>query len=148
MPKYDKKICVCTGYNKKKSNSFGSYEELIEWANEEISKNKEIKVGDIVTIEKYGDMYDTLDVAYFQDLWNNSSIDGDEIYKLMIHYAHGTNYGTGFNHSEEKNRVKWKVLFIHNERVFIERHDAPTISRDPCMILCVKKSGLRKFEEV
>ena len=127
--------------------TFNNLKDLIEWANEEILKNKEIKVGDIVTIEKYGDIYDTLDVTYFQELWDSPDIDVSGIFKLMIHYDYGRNYGVGTNPNREKDRIRWEVLFIHNERVFIERYDFH-VGEDPNQILCIKKSGLKKFEEV
>lgn len=149
MPKYEEiksKYRVCRDNKFNDCKEFDSLEELIKWAKEE--KNKEINVGDIVTIEKYGDMFDTLDVEYFKDLWENTVIDLNDIYKLMIHYDYGCNYGIGHNPNKEKDRIKWKVLFIHDERVFIERHDAHTPMIDNYKILCIKKSGLKKYEEV
>lgn len=140
------KIRVCTNDGPiKDCKKFDSLDDMIKWAREE--KNKEIKVGDIVTIEKYDDIYDTLDVPYFKCLWEETDIDAEEIYKIMIHYDYGCNYGIGHNPSKEEYRVKWKVLFICNDMVFIERHDA-IINGDSCQILCVKKSGLKKYEEV
>ena len=149
MPKYEEiksKYRVCREHKYNECKEFDSLEELIKWAKEE--KNKEIKVGDIVTIENYGKMYTTLDVPYFEELWNKSDIDSEDIYKLMIHYDYGCNYGKGNNPSKEKDRIEWKVLFIHDERVFIERHNSNAFVNDYRQVLCIDKSGLRKYEEV
>lgn len=128
--------------------TFNTLKDLAEWANEEIAKNEEIKVGDIVTIEDYGKMYTTLDVAYFQDLYLDSEIDDDEIYKIMIHYDYGCSYGVGCNFSKVSDRIKWKVVYIFNDKVFIERHEVNAFVDDARQVLCIDKSGLTKCEEV
>ena len=115
MPKY--KVCRL-GKTYRDCKTFDSLEDIIKWANEEISKSKEIKVGDIVTIENFGQMYTTLDETFFEELWDNT----DEV----------------------ADRIKWKVVFIYGDRVFIERLDYP----DRGLILCINKRGLEKFEEV
>ena len=148
MPKYEEiksKYRVYRDHKYSDCKEFESLEDLIKWAKEE--KNKEINIGDMVTIEKYGDIYDTLDVPYFAELWTETAIDAEDIYKLMIHYDYGCNYGIGTNPTREKDRVRWKVLFIHDNHVFIERHDT-YIGNDYNQILCIKKSGLKKYEEV
>lgn len=128
--------------------TFNTLKDLVEWANEELLKNTEIKVGDIVTIEDYGKMYTTLGVDYFQDLWLCSEIDDDEIYKIMIHYDYGCSYGVGHNPSKVSDRIKWKVVYIYNDKVFIERHDVNAFVDDAIQVLCIDKSGLTKYEEV
>ena len=140
MPKF--KVCKDGKYRDCKT--FDSLEDIIKWANEEISENKKIKVGDIVTIREFGQMYTTLGVTYFEELWNNTAIDSEEIYKIMIHYDYGLSYGVGYNPDEVADRIKYKVVYIYNDRVFIERQDYP----DNGKILCVHKRGLEKLEEV
>lgn len=150
MPKFEErkyaKYKVCKNQYPRDCKSFESLEDLVEWAKEEIKENNKIKVGDTVTIENYGNMYSFLDVNFFQELWENSSIGGDDIYKIMIHYDFGCDYGTRHNPRPEKARVKWKVLFIYGQRVFIERITG-YIDSNRGQILCVGEDGLKKYEE-
>ena len=125
--------------------SFEKFETAIDFLKNEKIKSEEIKVGDIVTIENYGKMYTTLDVSYFDDLWSDTTIEIEEIYNLMIHYDFGRSYCIGYNKTKEKDRVKWKVIFIHGQRVFIERQGYyPNIVRG--QVLCIGKDGLKKCE--
>ena len=110
------KIRVCFNDYRRDCKEFNSLEEVIEWANEEITKkNKEINISDKVRIIDTGYKYSSLPSGFFNDIYLKSILTSDEILHMVRHY----NTITNKNYNGDFGIVE----FIWEDKIFIKHQD-------------------------
>lgn len=86
---YKDKICVCTGNNKRKSETFETYDDLLKWTQEQIKKESKINIGDNVKIIDEGKMYTSLGTDFFSNMyWYIDEITEEKMFDIIRYYKY------------------------------------------------------------
>lgn len=111
---YKEKIWVCTGHDKRKSTSFGTYEELLNWTKEQIEEESKIKIGDDVKIIDEGKMYTSLGTDFFTKVyWSvDESIDEEKMFDIIRYYR--------YDYTKVYNNIKGTVLAEYDNKYIVK----------------------------
>lgn len=128
------KICVCTGYNKNKSVSFDTYEELLKWTQEKIEESK-IEIGDDVKIINEGRLFTSLDSDFFSKAYWSSDINEEKMFNIIRYYKYDfkTNY----------NGIKGVVLAEYDNKYIVEIPSIANLWHNSEYIV-IGKEGVKK----